>query len=51
MVLMDLKLYRKYVTYDSKGGAMFYVEMNKAVYGLLQSALLFYKKLRKDLEA
>ena len=24
--------------------------MNKALYGLLQSALLFYKKLRKDLE-
>ena len=24
--------------------------MNKALYGLLQSALLFYKKLRRDLE-
>ena len=24
--------------------------MNKALHGLLQSALLFYKKLRKDLE-
>jgi len=24
--------------------------MNKALYGLLQSASLFYKKLRKDLE-
>ena len=29
---------------------MLYVHMNKALYGLLQSALLFYKKLRKDLE-
>ena len=27
-----------------------YLEVLKALYGLLQSALLFYKKLRKDLE-
>ena len=50
MVMVDPKLYRKYVTYDSKGNTMLYVQMNKALYGLLQSALLFYKKLRKDLE-
>ena len=29
---------------------MLYVQTNKALYGLLQSALLFYKKLQKDLE-
>ena len=29
---------------------MLYVQMNKALYGLLQSALLFYKKLQRDLE-
>jgi len=29
---------------------MLYVQMNKALYGLLKSALLFYKKLQKDLE-
>ena len=51
MVMVDTKLYRKYVTYDINGNAMFYVEMNKALYGLLQSALVFYKKLRKDFEA
>jgi len=52
MVMVDPKLYRKYVTYEcnSKGNAMLYVQMNKALYSLLQSALLFYKKLRKDLE-
>ena len=49
--MVDLKQYRKYVTYDSKGNAMLYVEMNKALYGLLQSALLLCKKLRKYLEA
>ena len=49
--MVATKLYRKYLTYDSKGNAMFYVEMNKALYGLLQSALLFYKKFRKYLEA
>ena len=30
---------------------MLYVEMDKALYGLLKSALLFCKKLRKYLEA
>ena len=29
---------------------MLYVRMNKALYGLLASALEFYKKLRADLE-
>jgi len=29
---------------------MLYVRLSKALYGLLQSALLFYKKLRKELE-
>ena len=51
MVMVDLKQYQKYVTYDSKGNTMLYVEMNKALYGLLQSALLLYKKFSKDLEA
>ena len=35
MVMVDPKLYRKYVTYDSKGNTMLYVQMNKALYGLL----------------
>ena len=51
--LMDMigpKLYHKYVTYDSKGNAMLYVQMSKALYGLLEGALHFYNKLVKDLE-
>ena len=48
-VMVDPMLYWKYVTYDSKGNDMLYVEMNKFSYGLLQSPLFFYNKLRKDL--
>ena len=51
MFMVDTNLYRNYMTYENKENAMLYVEMNKALYGLLQSALLFYKKLKKDLEA
>ena len=50
MVMVDLQLYRKYVTSDSKGNVIVYSQMNNALYGLLQSVLLFYKKLKKDLE-
>ena len=39
------------MTYEKKWNAIFYVEINKDLYGLLQSALLLYKKLRKELEA
>ena len=51
MVMVDPKIYRKYVTYDSKGVPLMYAKMNKALYGLLRSALLFYRKLVGDLEA
>ena len=41
-----------YVQYDNeKGEAMFHVKMSKALYGMLKSALWFYKKLKVDLEA
>jgi len=50
IIMVDPKLYRKYITYDSKGITMLYVQMNKTLHGLLQSVLLLYKKFRKDLE-
>ena len=50
MVMVDPKLHRKYATYDSKGNVMLYVETNKALCVLLQSALLLYNTLRKGLE-
>jgi len=45
MVQVALNLYRKYITVDRKGTAILYVKMQKALYGLLRSALLFYNKL------
>ena len=39
------ELYRKYITYGKNGKAMLYVTLQKALYGCLKRALLFYKKL------
>ena len=50
MVLIQPELNRKHIRYDSKGKAILYVKMNKAMYCMLESLLAFYKKLRKDLE-
>ena len=53
LVDMLLKLaydvYKDYVVYEN-GVKVLYVECLKAIYGTLQASLLFYKKLRKDLE-
>jgi hypothetical protein len=51
MVQVAPNLYRKYITVDKKGTTILYVKMQKALYGLLRSALLFYKKLVADLES
>jgi hypothetical protein len=50
MVKVAPNLYRKYISVDRRGTAILYVKMQKAVYGLLRSALLFYNKLVADLE-
>ena len=50
MVRVDLKLYRKYVLTSAKGEPIICVKLNKALYGLLKSALLFYKKMVGELE-
>jgi hypothetical protein len=36
---------------DRKGTAVLYVKMQKAIYELLRSALLFYKELVANLES
>ena len=41
MVQVAPNLYRKYITVDRKGTIILYVKMQKALYGLLRSALLF----------
>jgi hypothetical protein len=51
MVQVRPNLYRKYITVDRKGMAILYVKMQKALYGLLRSTLLFYRKLVADLES
>jgi hypothetical protein len=50
MVQVAPNLYRKYITVNRKGTAILYVKMQKALYGLLMSALLFYNKTVADLE-
>ena len=51
MVQVAPNLYRKYITVNRKGTAILYVKMQKALYGLQRSALLFYKKPVADLES
>ena len=50
MAAVEPKLYRKHIIYNSKGRAELYVRIQRAIYGLLKSALLFYLKLVEDLE-
>ena len=49
MVQVEPKLYRKYITTNAKGKPVLYVQLEKAVYGMMKSALLFYRKLVADL--
>jgi hypothetical protein len=51
MVKVAPNLYRKYISVVAKGLGILYVKMQKAIYGLLRSALLFYKKLVSNLES
>lgn len=49
MVKTAPSLYRKFVTADASGRPVLYVQLQKALYGMLKSALLFYRKLVSDL--
>jgi hypothetical protein len=49
MVKVASKLYRKYITTNAKGKPVLYVQLEKAVYGKLKSALQFYQKWVVDL--
>ena len=50
MVAADPALCRPLVSYET-GQAVLYVQLKKALYGCLKSALVFYEKLVGDLEA
>ena len=46
---LDPKLYRKYII-DENNKKVLYVKLNKALYGTLKAALLFWKLLTKNLK-
>ena len=50
LVQLEPTMYQKYVIVGPNGEPILYVRLLKALYGLLRSALLFYKKLRGDLK-
>ena len=50
VVRIDPSMYREYVMYSKNGLPMLYLRLSKALYGMLRAALLFYKRLRSDLE-
>ena len=51
MVNIAPQIYRPYVKMDRKGTPILYVRLKKALYELLRSSLLFYRKLRGELES
>ena len=51
MVHITPQIYRLYVKMDKRGTHILYIRLKKALYGLLRSSLLFYRKLRGELEA
>ena len=50
MARTEPSMYREYVTYSKNGVPMLYVCLSKVLYGMLRTDLLFYKRLRNDLE-
>ena len=47
---VGLKLYRKHIIFNKRGKPVLYVKILKVLYGLIQSAILFYRKLVKYLQ-
>jgi hypothetical protein len=50
MAKMDPMLYRKYLV-DKKGKKVLYLRLQKALYGMMKNALLFYQKLVSELKS
>ena len=51
MVKIAPALYRPFITTNANGKPILYVNHEKALYGQLKSALLFYRKLVADLKS
>ena len=49
LVQLNPDLYGSHVAFE-KGKKLLYVQVLRAIYGMLQAALLWYKKFREDLE-
>jgi hypothetical protein len=49
MVKTNPKLYQQYVILE-KGRSVLYLQLQKALYGMMKSALLFYRKLVSELQ-
>ena len=50
LVQISSEVHGPYVVFDN-GQKMIYAQVLRTIYGMLQAALLWYKKFRKDLEA
>jgi hypothetical protein len=50
LVEIEPKVYEDFVVYKGKDKVL-YIKMLRAIYGMLQSSLLYYKKFRKDIES
>ena len=44
------EIYQDFVCYKGKSKIL-YIHVLKAIYGILKSVMLFYKKLKRDLES
>jgi hypothetical protein len=44
-------IYIKYITIDANNHPIIYVKLQKALYGCLRSAMLFYEKIVGDLKS
>ena len=45
IIKLDPSIYRKYIWENKKGKPMLYVKLKKALHGMLQAALLFWRLL------
>ena len=50
MIQIASEVYKKYITINKKGMPILYVKLKKVLYGLMRVSLLFYWKLRRELE-
>ena len=51
MIHIAPQIYQPYVKMDKKGTPILYVRLKKALYGILRSSLLLYRKLCGEIEA